>query len=418
MKASVSLSLPVVLVTMLAGCGAGGEDTVSATTTGMFRDAPVSGLWYQSLTGNAYTSSTGTFPYKPGVTYTFYVGAVKLGSFTPTVDDATVTPANLVPEATANRETVILNLTRFLMTLDQNQSASDGIQISSSMDGKALRWPPIDFYSTTVFSSSYATAALFGVTGTGAFDGINAVNGATTYMTESDARNHLASSMSCAYSGAYFANRMNGSAVDSRVALNMDGNGVIKALQYYPTGASVYTFSSPTAFSYNNLLADDAVLTSVDSAEAAAAVKLRYRQTLSDMDSIYVNTTQSTAFSGGEQKVARLGGKPTALRRLSAIVSMPTSPTDNDYAFLIEIDSSNVISGKVIDIHSGETAALTGSFTSGTLTGTASIGSRSLQLSGPLATATNTWTATLRETLDSVATDQAFTAVGCKLNPL
>jgi hypothetical protein len=418
MKALVTFSLPVLLATMLAGCGAGGEDdaAVAATTTGMFRDAPVSGLWYQSTTGNAYTSSTGTFPYKPGVTYTFYVGAVKLGSFIPTVDNATVTPANLVPEGTANRETVILNLTRFLMTLDQS-AIEGGIQISSTMDSKALKWPPIDFSSTTVFSSSYAIAALFGATGTGAFDGINAVNGATAYVSESDARSHLSTSMSCAYSGAFVATRMNGSVVDSRVALLVradDDESLVSAFQYFPGDAASFSFSAPAALVYTDLLPTGSLSRDVASV-SNSSVMLRYKHSASDVDHVFINTTRTGSLSSDYQTVDRLAGTPTAIRRFAGLVTV-TGTAATDYVYAVEIDSAKVVTGKVQDLRTGASATLTGSYDSGTgiVSATASIGSRTITLSGSLNASTQVWSGSLADT--GAASPVSFTSAGCKLN--
>lgn len=414
MKTSLSFSIPFALAAALAGCGGGEEETqLSTTTTGVFRDAPVYGLWYQSTTGNGYTGSKGTFPYRPGETYTFFVGQMKLGSFTPTVDNATVTPASLVPAGTSSRETRIINLTRFLLTLDKDEDPDNGIEVDSDMDEAGLKWPQLDF---TSLGSVSALNILEGKDGS--YPGIQDVNGDTrSYVSVSAAEDHLSDSMSCAFSGAFFGARMSGSAVDSRVALVVDGAGVVTARQFYPTGSSVYNYSSPTAFEYLNLLDDETVQTDVSSA-SSSAVKLRYRHALAETDKVYINTTQTTAFSGSNQAIERVGGKPTAIRRVSGIISSAASPA-NDYVYVIEIDRDNVVSGKIVDIHTGNSAALTGSYVTSpsiSLTGNATLDSRTLVLSGAFATAGNNWTASLAETANSVTTNQAFTGKGCKLN--
>src|SRR6218665_1990361 len=92
------LSLSVALAAALSGCGSGEEDSgVSPTSVAVFRGGDaVDGLWFQATTGNAYTDENGGIAYKPGVAYTFFVGNLKLGTFTPTVDNATFTPGSLV----------------------------------------------------------------------------------------------------------------------------------------------------------------------------------------------------------------------------------------------------------------------------------------------------------------------------------
>lgn len=425
MKNILPLSLSLALAAALSACGAGSdeEEQVAATTSGVFRDAPVSGLWYQSRTGNAYTGSGGVFSYKPGETYTFFVGKVKLGSFTPTTDNATVTPANLVATSgtAAARETTILNLVRFLMTLDADGAAANGISIASTTDEDALNWAQFDFSLSTALdlgSSTSAKVAMQGVkdsNGKVLAKGLTVLKGITAYTAELDARNHLKSSMACAYAGAYTSEQQSAGALSSRLAVVVDGAGVISVLQYLPSKSSFYHFSSPTAFDYRNVLADDSSSTAVDSLEEPTQVKLNYRHSLLTTDQVYVRATATNDLGNASlQTASRLSGLPTALYRLAGTVAFPA----NNYAYQLEVSPANTVSGRILNMLTGKSAALTGSYTQAsgvyTLTASATVDSVPVSLSGAFATSTYAWTPTASE--NNVALASALNVKGCKLN--
>lgn len=429
MKTSVHFSLSTLLVAMLAGCGAGGtEEAVEVSTTGVFRDSPVAGLWYQSTTGNHYTDSKGRFDYKPGETYTFFVGSVKLGSFTPTRDNATVTPANLAAtEAADDRERVILNLTRFLMTVDQNRDPSDGITVSPEMDEDALKWPQLTFSDTDALTSTKAQTIMLGFTGptpATSFEGISGLNGATAYPSTDDARDHLSDSMSCAYSGAFVGDRSSGGSVVSRVAIIVNGDSEVSALQYFPLGAERYEYIAPSLFDYAGLLSTGSLKREVPS-ESNSQFILRYVHSATDVDKVSINTTESGVFSGSNQSISRLAGKPTAIYRFAGTVAVANTPA-NDYVYALEIgsdavsvgSSNKVVSGKVLDLHTGASATFSGSYSPGTdaVVAKATVGDRKLELTGTLATASKILTASIKETQNNVDISQSVTAAGCRLD--
>ncbi len=426
MKLFKGLSLSLAVAGTLTACGGGGLPSgPGATTTGVFRDAPVAGLWVQGSTGDAYTSAKGTFSYRPGETYTAYVGKVKLGSFVPDADNVTVTPASLVPESAANRETTILNLTRFLMTLDSDGDASNGISIAQALDDDALNWPQIDFTSSAAFDLSTndgkpANAIMNGIVGSGGktvAKGIKALTGTASYTSQSDARDHLVDSMACAYAGAYTSEQQLAGSVTSRLAFIMDGAGIISALQYLPqTNTSSYHFNAATAFDYSNLLADDSHFIAVDSDEQPALVKMDYRQSLLTPDKVYLHATATNELaSAGVQTASRLAGLPTAVRRLAGVVHFPS---DNDYVYQVEVDASNIVSGRLLNLKTGKSAALAGSYSYGsgkyTLAASGAVESSTISLTGDYSTSLNQWTPTATE--DGLALASPLNVKGCKLN--
>ncbi len=119
-----------VLVLSLAGCGGGGGtvSTPADVQTGSFIDSPVCGLQYDTTRWNGLTAQDGTFNYQPGETVTFSIGNVILGS---TQAKRFVTPIHLAPGATDLRDPCVVNLCRFLQSLDQDNNPGNGITISS-----------------------------------------------------------------------------------------------------------------------------------------------------------------------------------------------------------------------------------------------------------------------------------------------
>lgn len=410
MKNILPLSLSLALAAALSACGAGGEeeDQVVATTSGVFRDAPVSGLWYQSLTGNGYTNSKGEFPYKPGEVYTFFVGQLKLGSYTPGTDNAIVTPASLVPAGTPSREAIIVNMSRFLMTLDEDKDPSDGIQIKASLDAAAVRWPAINF-STGLDADTASSKPQLILTGNGdpTYPSIRKLLADTrSYATDAEARTHLQDSMGCAYAGGYFATRTV-AGVQERVAFALSGDGAIQALQYIPAPtpavARAYT-AAAGSFSYANLLSADGAEKELDS----GGVKLVYKHLLSEADRVYVKAGSDFT------TLSRIGGKPSAQYRLSGILTVPRAAGDNHYLYVMDVNGT-LVSGRIVDIHTGTAAELTGTLNVGSLSAASALSGRSLMLSGSFASGSLT-AATFKETDGGVDASVAFTQTGCKLN--
>ena len=117
--------------------------------SGVFLDSPVEGLLYWTESQNDLTDSTGGFRYRDGETIEFYVGDAFLGS---AVVGPVLTPVDLVPGAQDCQDTTVLNIARFLQTLDENGNVVDGIRIPYSVhtaaDGLAI--------SFTVDSNSFS----------------------------------------------------------------------------------------------------------------------------------------------------------------------------------------------------------------------------------------------------------------------
>lgn len=112
--------------------------------TGVFRDSTVIGLGFVSGAQSGVTNDSGEFTYETGQGITFSVGQVSIGAMP--MAKSLITPVDLVADGTGTSNHV-LNVVRFLMMLDQDGDASNGIQISEAVTAAAAGWAPVNFDS-------------------------------------------------------------------------------------------------------------------------------------------------------------------------------------------------------------------------------------------------------------------------------
>ena len=188
----------------LIGCGGGTTGSVGseadralnpnptqpAIQEGVFKDANVRGLAFVSGTERGITDARGRYTCKTGEPLSFAIGGVKLGE---TACTTLVHPPALIGDGTLY-DPGALNLARFLMMLDQDGDASNGIFISDALRGMAANWAQIDFGASDFdarLSSVIADIATIE----------NRV--VTAPPTTSEAYAHMESTLACAYSGAF-----------------------------------------------------------------------------------------------------------------------------------------------------------------------------------------------------------------------
>lgn len=135
----------------LVACGGGGT-TPSAPTVlqGVFLDSVVEGLTYTSVSQSGTTDANGTFNYVQGETITFKVGDIVIGTATA---KGVMTPISLVSVATDETNPTVINIVRFLLTIDDDNDPTNGIQITAAVDAASIA-QSLDFtLSTSAFSS-------------------------------------------------------------------------------------------------------------------------------------------------------------------------------------------------------------------------------------------------------------------------
>ena len=216
----LQLFLVFIVSTTLINCGGGGSSSSSpSTATGYFIDSPVQGLTYVSGGQSGTTDANGKFTYEVGKTVKFSVGAISLGEVSA---KGKMTPVDMVANADASNTTV-LKITRFLMTLDSDNDATNGITISDVTKTAAQSVSQIDFATAT---DADLTSALTPLT-------------TNTTVSSSTAQTHLTSSIYGLYAGSYSGTHSgNCSTCSGTLTAIIDSNGVLTGTESSPTGGS------------------------------------------------------------------------------------------------------------------------------------------------------------------------------------
>lgn len=135
--------LSIVVGSLLVGCGGGTKDSSPTTKTlqGVFLDAAVEGLRYQTDSQAGLTDGNGVFRYQSNERVSFYVGDILIGS---AKGADILTPINLVEGANNEFDSQVTNILRFLQSLDDDGDLSNGISISAatvtSLKGQTLNF--------------------------------------------------------------------------------------------------------------------------------------------------------------------------------------------------------------------------------------------------------------------------------------
>lgn len=148
------LSLGAILFALsFSGCGSsGGGGGEAAIQQGKFIDSVVIGLAYRTPTSSGITDENGIFEYRSGEVVQFFIGDILIGE---TVGKEIVTPVDLVSGATDETHPHVVNLIRFLQTLDDDQDPSNGILIDvlvrNAAAGRSVNFTlsAVDFESNT-----------------------------------------------------------------------------------------------------------------------------------------------------------------------------------------------------------------------------------------------------------------------------
>ena len=120
---------------LVAGCsGSCPSDSTDCSTNtytvgqGVFVDAPVEGLTYESTGITGTTDSTGKFSYRVGSTVKFYVGGIALP---PVAGASFITPMDLVGASSPDSPEAVY-IARFLQSVDSDGNPDNGIRIDKS----------------------------------------------------------------------------------------------------------------------------------------------------------------------------------------------------------------------------------------------------------------------------------------------
>lgn len=437
-------------IIMLSACGGGGEDkddteTSKPYSTGVLRDSPIAGMYYETGGMSGVTDSQGRFSYRPGEEVSFFIGRLMIGEFIPANTDAMLTIGALVPASHPARADTIAGLARFLLTVDADDNPDNGIKLPSQLDRLALGWSfrSLDFTDFSIVTNPNLYIALNDIRTAKDDMGLDFVSG-------TEAIGHLVQSLNCAYSGAFVGSRGSSTSPSAIFALTLQGNGQVNAQHAQLSGGQSHVFNPASLFDYGVLPQDGSDSHQVSSTSPGATLKYGFHPMLADgvmvdlggiplspatsgaplADGIVISLTPATPIymesiihdmaSSLDLLVSRFGAKPDAALRFARMVDINGAA----YVFNVEVTREDVVRGAILDVRSGKQTVLTGTVVrSGghfTVTANGSIGTRALRLSGNVTGTASalTWAATLQETIESVAQTQPASVVGCRLNPL
>jgi len=211
----------LILIVSLTACSGGGDSVDGGgggaveTASGRFVDSAVEGLIYVSGNQVGVTDANGTFTYEVGEAVTLYVGGIELGS---ALGQAVITPVDLVESAADETDSTVINIARFLITLDDDGNPDNGITITDTVRGLAVGY--IDFaLSSTDFTNNgnvqTIVASLTAATNAGA----------RNLVSSAQAQSHLSASLFGLLAGDYegtFSGDLSGS-----WEFTVDGSGNI-----------------------------------------------------------------------------------------------------------------------------------------------------------------------------------------------
>lgn len=186
-KSPLGKLLIVFVYFFLTSCGGGGSssnpdnNTANTVLSGRFIDSAVEGIRYQTATRSGTTDATGSFQFLYGETVSFFVGDIPLGS---ALGSARITPIDLVAGAFDTSNQQVVNIIRFLQSLDGDGNPENGIQISSDIVNLA-GGQTLDFSLDTAAFETVTNVLLNYLTS----------GSVTTLVNSSDAIDHLNSSL-------------------------------------------------------------------------------------------------------------------------------------------------------------------------------------------------------------------------------
>ncbi|WP_141215687.1 hypothetical protein [Hahella sp. CCB-MM4] len=168
------------------------DNTASAT----FVDNAVSGLQYLCSSSNQkkVTDDQGMLECNKNDTVTFYVGSIELGMTVITDSTVFITPATLIGQNTDENTAGVLNMGRFLISLDSDQDVSNGISIAT--DSLIDTSVNVDFNQSVEDFANSIDTVLTELTQ-------NLENGPFPLVKEDDAHDHLRVGLYLRNAGVY-----------------------------------------------------------------------------------------------------------------------------------------------------------------------------------------------------------------------
>ena len=183
----------------ISGCGGDSSSSSPATTNNdkaYFVDNAVIGLRYKCGSDGSFklTNDMGVLRCEAGSVVRFYVGDILLGKVKMSAGTSFVTPQTLATTDGVMDENILINLARFLTSLDSDQNLDNGIQIDPASHVKTGL--SLDFSQSI---ASFETAVEPVLTALSQ----EAPNGPYALIDQVDAENHLIFGLYLSHAGYY-----------------------------------------------------------------------------------------------------------------------------------------------------------------------------------------------------------------------
>jgi hypothetical protein len=151
-----------------------------------------------------------------------------------------MTPLDLVGNGSLT-STEVINIARFLLMLDKDNTPTNGIEISRKVQERAKAWGAINFKSAVFPSEAVYTM----ITNASVEDGVT-----HSLPTDEVATTHLRTTLLCANAGAYVGIYKGFEA--GKIVLMVDPTtGEVKGSSYNPDNKTSVEIKSTTAINYN-----------------------------------------------------------------------------------------------------------------------------------------------------------------------
>jgi hypothetical protein len=362
-----------------ANMSSSSSSVAAVVLQGQFKDTNIAGVRFVSGAQSGTTNATGTFSYEQGASITFSIGGITLGT---TTGKAVITPIDLIGNGSADH-VAVQNMVRFLLMLDTDGYAQNGIQISSTVQTAATSWTQIDFNSANF--STDVTSIMMAAT---AADG-----GSHSLPDIATAQQHMESTHFCIYSGAYkgtFTGTNNGTLGIIADALNGNVSGFV----YNETSSELIALSNITPIKHTQAVSfvsgdDTNTLTGEFSSPG-------------NISGTWKKGAENTAFTG-----TRLTGAANSVYRFTA------SYTGTDSGlFTFDIDQNNKVTGSSYNVKSNADSSISGTLVGTKLSATTS----NIKLQGLLSIESGTLSGTWSDS--TKGTSGTFSGSGCQLNPI
>lgn len=372
--------LAISVVLTVSACGDSSDGVTIAT--GQFKDANTGGISYVSGGQSGITGPDGSFTYEVGETVTFSVGAVTIGTSN---GKSVVTPVDLVSGGSSTSVDV-QNIVRFLMLLDVDGDASNGINVSAPVQTIAETWSQVDFSAADL--STELTAVIT--------DAASADNRTPILPSASAAQAHLESTLLCSYAGAFKGTFSGGD--NGNFGLLIDAsNGNVEGVAYSIPEEEYISLSGTTPIDYDQ---------NVEFVSGNTTSGATFSGQFASVDEI-AGSWQNSIFSvNGSFSGSRIGGAIDAQYRFTG------NYIGNDFGlFSFDVNDSNNVTGIAYSVAGDESFTVSGTVAGTTLTATASGG---IAITGTLNTATGGLSGTWNNSAEALS--GTFSGSGCKLN--